>query len=344
VLFKILIALKTRNPVIIRPHGSAKKCSIEAARLCYQAAIDAGAPEHCIQWIKHSSQAETLQCMAHKKTALILATGSVGLVKAAYSSGNPAIGVGPGNVPTYIGQTADIPFAVDQIVKSKTFDNGTVCASEQAVVVREVIADPVVKTFLRHKAYFLTKEEIQRLEPVAFSKSRRVMNTEVIGQPATVIAQMADIHVPPDTTLLIAQLREVGIRSPLSLEILAPILAFYVVDDFNAAIEKCRDINRHGGLGHTVSIFSNDEKKINYFASVMNAGRILVNTPASQGAIGGTYNTLTPSFTLACGSGGKNITTDNITAKHLLSIQRIARRKVSTHIALVTNALKEDRA
>jgi len=330
VLFKILIALKTRNPIIIRPHGSAKKCSLEAARLSYRAAIHAGAPEHCIQWIKHSTQEETQLCMAHKKTALNLATGSLGLVRAAYSSGNPTIGVGPGNVPAYIGQTADIPFAVEQIVKSKLFDNGTVCASEQAVIVRNNISDKVINKFLHHKAYFLTKKEIERLESIAFNKALRVMNTQVIGQPATVIAEMADIQVPSDTTLLIAKLKEVGIRSPLSLEILAPILAFYIVDDFEGAIETCREINYHGGLGHTASIFSKDDEKINYFASVMNAGRILVNTPASQGAIGGMYNTLAPSFTLACGSGGKNITTDNITAKHLLSIQRIARRKVNT--------------
>jgi len=332
VLFKILIALKTRNPIIIRPHGSAKKSSIEAARLCYEAALDMGAPKHCIQWIRHSTQEQTLECMGHTKTALILATGSVGLVRAAYSSGNPAIGVGPGNVPVYIGKSADIPFAVEQIYMSKTFDNGTVCASEQAVIVRRCIATNVINEFERQKAYFLSKPEIKRLETAAFNKTLKVMNTEVIGQPATVIAMMANIDVPPDTMLLIAKLEEVGIQSPISLEILAPILAFYIVDDFAQAIEKCREINVHGGLGHTASIFSKDDEKINYFASIMNAGRILVNTPASQGAMGGTYNTLPPSLTLACGSGGKNITTDNISAKHLLSIQRIARRHVNKYI------------
>jgi acetaldehyde dehydrogenase/alcohol dehydrogenase len=329
VLFKILIALKSRNPIIFRPHGAAKKCSIEAAKICYEAAREAGAPEHCIQWIKTSTKDETLALMGHKKTALVLATGSVGLVRAAYSSGNPALGVGPGNVPVYIGQSADVPYAVEQIFISKTFDNGTVCASEQALVVRQCYVEKVMEEFKKRKAYFLSKDEIKRLEPVAFNTAQKVMRIEVIGQPAAVIAQMAGIDVPPDTTLLIAELETVGIKSPLSLEILAPILTFYPVKDFEAGMEMCRQINAHGGLGHTASIFSNDEKKIQHFASVMNAGRILVNTPASQGALGGIYNNLQPSLTLGCGTGGKNITTDNITAKHLLNMQRIARRKVN---------------
>jgi len=338
VLFKILIALKTRNPIIIRPHGAAKKCSIEAARICYEAALSAGAPEHCIQWIKRSTQEETLQFMAHKRTALILATGSVGLVRAAYSSGNPAIGVGPGNVPVYIGKSADVPFAVEQIFISKIFDNGTVCASEQALVVRKCHVEQVISEFKKRGAFFLSDDEIKKLEPIAFNKTQKVMNPEVIGQPATIIAKMAGIEVSEDTTLLIAPLTEVGIFSPLSLEILAPILAFYVAEDFEHGIELCRSINVHGGLGHTVSIFSNDEDKIDYFASVMNAGRILVNTPASQGALGGTYNTLQPSLTLGCGTGGKNITTDNISARHLLNVQRIAQRRVNP---CVTDSTRE---
>lgn len=329
VLFKCIIALKSRNPIVIRPHGAAKKCSIEAARICYEAALAAGAPEDCIQWIKRSSKEETLRLMGHKKTALVLATGSVSLVRAAHSSGNPALGIGPGNVPAYIGKSADVPFAVEQVFISKIFDNGTICASEQALIVRQCHVDEVKKEFKKRKAHFLSPDEIRRVEAIAFNKTERVMNIEVIGQPAPVIARMANIDVPEDTTLLIAELQEVGIQSPLSLEILAPILAFYPVKDFQQGIEMCRKINIHGGLGHTASIFSKDEEKINYFSSVMNAGRILVNTPASQGALGGTYNALLPSLTLGCGTGGKNITTDNISAKHLLNIQRIARRKVN---------------
>jgi acetaldehyde dehydrogenase/alcohol dehydrogenase len=333
VLFKILIALKSRNPIIIRPHGAAKKCSSEAAKICYEAALSEGAPEHCIQWIRQSTEEETLQCMSHHKTALVLATGSTSLVRAAFRSGNPAIGVGPGNVPVFIGMTANVPFAVEQIYLSKTFDNGTICASEQALVVRKCHVEQTIKEFKKRGAYFLSKEEIKRLEPVAFNVTQKVMRTEVIGQPAPVIAKMAGIDVPEKTTLLIAPLDEIGLESPLSLEILAPILAFYVAEDIEQAIELCRKININGGLGHTISMFSNNEERIMYFASTMNAGRILVNTPASQGAMGGTYNSLRPSLTLACGSGGKNITTDNISARHLLNIQRIARRKVSPHIS-----------
>ncbi|MFZ5519051.1 MAG: aldehyde dehydrogenase family protein [Candidatus Zhuqueibacterota bacterium] len=328
VLFKILISLKSRNPIMIRPHGAAKNCSVEAARICYEAAVAAGAPEKCIMWIKRSTEQETLDLMAHRKIALILATGSVSLVRAAYSSGTPAIGVGPGNVPVFIGKSADVPFAVDQIFLSKTFDNGTVCASEQALVIRSCHLEEAISEFKKRKAYFLSADEIKRLEPVAFNQTQRVMNPEIIGQSAVTIAKMAQIDVPPDTTLLIAQLDDVGLHSPLSLEILAPILALYTAHTFEEAIDLCRKINHHGGLGHTVSIFSTNEENIQFFASEMNAGRILVNTPASQGALGGTYNSLQPSLTLGCGSGGKNITTDNISAKHLLNIQRIARRQV----------------
>ncbi|UCD18820.1 MAG: aldehyde dehydrogenase family protein [candidate division WOR-3 bacterium] len=332
VLFKILIAMKSRNPIIIRPHGSARKCSVEACRVTYEAALGAGAPEDCVQWIKTSTRDEVLELMSHHRINLILATGSVELVRAAQQSGNPAIGIGPGNVPVYIGRSADVPFAVEQIVMSKTFDNGTVCASEQAVIVNRDNVDEVVGEFRKHKAYFLSEEEIKRIEPVAFNKETHVMKVEVIGQTAEAIADMAGIKVPPDTTILIAPLDEVGIQSPLSLEILAPILAFYVADTFDHAIELCRRINRYGGLGHTASIFSNDEEKIRYFSSAINAGRILVNTPASQGALGGTYNRLRPSMMLACGTRGKNITTDNISVRHLLNIRRIARRNVCPYI------------
>jgi acetaldehyde dehydrogenase / alcohol dehydrogenase len=328
-LFKILIALKTRNPIIIFPHGAAKKCTVEAARLCYEAALKAGAPENCIQWVPKISREQVLEFMSHKRIALILATGSVSLVRAAYHSGTPAIGVGPGNVPVYIGKSADVEFAVSQILLSKLFDNGTICASEQAVVVSKYNADLVAETFKKKGGYFLSEEEIRRLEPVAFNVHQKSMRPEVIGQPAIKIAEMAGISVPPDTKLLIAPMEPhmVGIKWPLSLEILAPILAFYRVNSFEEGIAMCSKINVHGGLGHTVSIFSNDDEKIRFFAQSLHAGRIVVNTPSSQGALGGLYNTLTPSLTLACGSGGKNFTTDNISVKHLLNIQRIAYRQ-----------------
>jgi acetaldehyde dehydrogenase/alcohol dehydrogenase len=329
-LFKILISLKTRNPIIIRPHGSARKCTNEAARICYEAAIKAGAPENCIQWIKRSTPDQTLEMMGHKKIALVLATGSVSLVREAYKSGNPAIGVGPGNVPVYIGQSADIPFAVEQILISKTFDNGTICASEQSLVVRDLKEKELISELIKNKAYFLSEDEKSRLEEIAFSQSQKSMSIDVIGQSAKAIADMANIKVPKDTTVLIARYKknEVGLKYPLSMEILAPILAMYVVNSFEEAILMCKTITRYGGMGHTISIYSNEEHKIMHFADVTKAGRLLVNTPSSQGAMGGLYNGLQPSLTLATGSGGKNITTDNISARHLLNIQRLARRKV----------------
>lgn len=330
-IFKSLIAMKSRNPVIFHPHGAARKCTVEAASIAYSAAIAAGAPENCIQWIPRATRDQVLAFMGHKRTAMVLATGSVSLVHAAYQSGNPAIGVGPGNVPVYIGKSADVRFAVSQVLLSKLFDNGTICASEQAVVVSKFNAEEVKREFKEQGAYFLSEQEIPLVEKAAFNVAAKVMRTEVIGKSAVVIAEMAGIKVPGNTRLLIAPLAndQVGIKSPLSLEILAPILAFYEVDNFEGGIAMCRKINEHGGLGHTVSIFSNDDEKISYFAHSLNAGRIVVNTPSSQGALGGLYNSLTPSLTLACGSGGKNFTTDNITFRHLLNIQRIAYRKVN---------------
>jgi acetaldehyde dehydrogenase/alcohol dehydrogenase len=333
VLFKILISLKSRNPIIIRPHGAAARCSVEAARICARAALEAGAPRHCIQWIMRSTQEEALELMAHRQTAMILATGSVSLVRAAAKSGNPSIGIGPGNVPVYIDRSADVPFAVEQIVLSKTFDYGTVCASEQAVVADRLNIDEVLREFRKRGAHVLDQEEIVKVGAAAFHKDQKVMRVEVIGQPAAKIARMAGIDVPEETSVLIAPLEAVGPDTPLSMEILAPILALYVADDFENAIGLCRRINALGGLGHTASIYSHNEERIRHFASAMNAGRILVNTPASQGALGGTYNRLRPSLMLACGTGGKNITTDNISARNLLNIHRIARRRVSPCIA-----------
>jgi acetaldehyde dehydrogenase / alcohol dehydrogenase len=330
-LFKILIAMKSRNPIIIFPHGAARNCTNETARMCYEAAVKAGAPENCVQWIPKATRDQVLHFMGHKKTAMILATGSVSLVRTAYTSGNPVIGVGPGNVPVYIGKSADVRFAVDQILLSKLFDNGTICASEQAVVASMNNAMKVKEEFIRRGAYFLSPEEIEKVAKISFNLHLKSMSAEVIGKSAPEIARMAGIRVPEGTNLLMAQMEkeQVGIKWPLSLEILAPILAYYEVESFEEGIKMCRRINEHGGLGHTVSIFSNDDEKIRYFAQSLNAGRIVVNTPSSQGALGGLYNGLTPSMTLACGSGGKNYTTDNISVRHLLNIQRIAYRKIS---------------
>lgn len=327
VFFKILIAMKTRNPIIVSPHRNALRCSIEAARICYEAALEAGAPDDCIQWITEPSREQTKALMTHEKLALILATGGSGLVKAAYSSGTPAIGVGAGNVPVCIEKSADIPFSVKQIIASKTFDNGTICASEQAIVVEKEIAEEVISEFKRQNAYFLPADDIKKMEQTAFDSEKNMMSADVVGQSALKIAAMAGIDVPKETILLIARQDGIGNDYPLSSEILAPILAFYVVDNFDNAVNLCIDLNFHGGMGHTASIFSNDKAKILAYATIMNAGRIVVNMPSSQGAVGGIYNSLHPSLTLGCGSGGGNITTDNITASHLLNIQRIANRR-----------------
>lgn len=329
VMFKVLIALKTRNPIIISAHHRALECCREAVRICYEAALEVDAPEDCIIFFDRGSREDTRDLMSDKRLALILATGGESVVKAAYSSGTPALGVGSGNVPVYIEKTADIPFAAEQILISKTFDNGTICASEQSLVVEKDVAGLFKNELISRGAYFLSDDEIKAVENIAFNSEKRTMTAEVVGQSAVRVAEMAGLKVPAGTRLLVAPLKNVGYDDPLSCEILAPIIAFYAVDGFEDAVKLCIDLNFHGGMGHTVSIYSNDEKKIKQFAMTMNAGRILVNTPSSQGAVGGIYNKLTPSLTLGCGTGGKNITMDNVSARHLLNIQRLARRKVN---------------
>ena len=326
-IFKALICLKTRNPLIVSHHAAARRSTIAAAELCSRAAVSAGAPEHCLQWLEKPSPETLAALMSDERLAMILATGTGPLVRKAQQSGTPAFGVGPGNVPVYIGATADVPFAVRSIVESKTFDHGTVCASEQAIVVKREVADSVRAEFRRQGAYFLSPAEIDRVGAVAYDRERGTMAPAVVGQSATRIAEAAGLSVPAGTTLLVAPLAGVGPEHPLSAEILAPILAFYVEEDFEAAIARCSEVTRFGGQGHTAVIYSNNSERIEYFSRVIDAGRILVNMPSTQGALGGIYNSLSPSFTLACGSGGNNITTDNITTRHLLNFHRITRRR-----------------
>lgn len=325
IMFKILIALKSRNPIIISPNRKAMRCSIEAARLCYQAALEADAPEDCIQWLPESSREWTNAMMTQPGIALILATGGTSMVRAAYSSGTPAIGVGPGNVPVFIDKSADLPFAVSNIILSKTFDNGTVCASEQAIVVEQSFASKVRAEFEKQGCYFLNAEEIRKVEAVAVDKDSGLMNAAIVGQPVEAIAQMAGIKPPAGAKILMAEQKGVGRQYPISGEILAPILAFYSCSDLDAALKTCIDLNYFAGIGHTASIYANNEKVIETFGNLMNAGRVLVNTPSSQGAVGGVFNTLLTSFTLGCGAGGKNITTENISARHLINTKRVCR-------------------
>ena len=329
VMFKILICLKTRNPILLSFHPRALQCSSLAASILYEAALAADAPEFCVQWMKECNLEDTNAIMRDRRLSLILATGGESLVHAAYSSGTPALGVGPGNVPVFVEASADMPFAVQQIMISKTFDNGTICASEQAIVTEKVRANELEKELTKAGAYFLPDADIAKLENAVFDREKGLMNAAIVGKPVAFIAERAGIKVPPGTRLLVARQEKIGRQYPLSCEILAPVIAYYVARDFAHAADICIDLNFLGGMGHTVSLHSNDEEKIREFSMLMNAGRIVVNMPSSQGAVGGIFNTLHPSFTLGCGSGGRNITTDNVTARNLLNIQRVSRRRVN---------------
>ncbi|HNW92956.1 MAG TPA: aldehyde dehydrogenase family protein [bacterium] len=327
VIFKIMIALKARNPIIISPHPRAAKSSIEAAKICYLAACRADAPDDCVQWAPDWTRDEMSQLMSHPDLALVLATGGGAMVKAAYSSGKPALGVGAGNVPAYIEKSADVVHAVTAIMASKTFDNGTVCASEQAIIVEKSNAAAARRELEQQGAYFLPPADVARVEAVALDPATHVMHPAIVGKSAAFIAELAGISVPDGTRLLVAPLHGVGREHPLSAEVLAPVIAWYEVKDFAAAGSLCLELNFFGGMGHTASIHSNDRERILAFATLMNAGRVVVNSPSSQGAVGGICNFLPPSFTLGCGTGGNNITTDNISARHLINIQRVARRR-----------------
>jgi len=328
-IFKILITMKTRNPVIISGNPMAKNSVAETARVCYEAALKAGAPEDCVQWLAKPNIMKTKEIMGHRGLALILATGTGELVKASYSSGTPTIGIGSGNVPVYIGASADIPFAVQSILLSKTFDNGSICASEQAVVVKRAMANKIIDEFKRQKAYFMTPEEIEKIGRVAYDAERGVMTAAIVGQPVERIAEKAGFTVPDGTNVLVGIVDRVSRDCPLSAELLAPILAFYIEEDFESGMERCREITRFGGIGHTAVIYSNKPERIEYFSRTLDVARLLVNTPSTHGALGGIYNSLPPSFTLSCGSGGKNSTTDNISTRNLLNIHRICRRRIN---------------
>lgn len=328
-LFKSIVAVKTRNPIIFAFHPDSQKCSSEAARIVRDAAIKAGAPENCIQWVEKPSIEKTNELMNHKKISLILATGGSGMVRAAYSAGKPALGVGPGNVPCYIEKSADIKTSVTDIVISKTFDNGMICASEQSIVVDEVISAQVISYMKELKCHFLSKEEIKKLEKAVINPQTGGVNPNIVGQSAYAIATIAGIDTPPDTKILIAELPGIGRQYPLSAEKLSPILSFYKAKDSKQGIELCDKIVRFGGLGHSAVIHSNNDDVIKEFSSVMKTGRLIINQPSSQGAIGDVYNTYMPSLTLGCGSFGHNTTTSNITAVNLINKKRVAKRTIN---------------
>ncbi|MBO6141326.1 MAG: bifunctional acetaldehyde-CoA/alcohol dehydrogenase [Ruminococcus sp.] len=326
-IFKAMIALKTRNGIIFSPHPRAKKSTIEAARIVLEAAVEAGAPENIIGWIDVPSLDLTNTIM--KEADIILATGGPGMVKAAYSSGKPALGVGAGNTPAVIDKSADILVAVNSIIHSKTFDNGMICASEQSVIVDKSIYSEVKKEFKARGCYFLNKEETEKVRKTIIING--ALNAKIVGQSAFRIAELADVKVPESTKILIGEVTSVDISEEFAHEKLSPVLAMYKANSFEDACEKADKLIKDGGYGHTASLYvdeTTEDEKINYFAHKMKTCRILVNTPSSHGGIGDLYNfKLAPSLTLGCGSWGGNSVSENVGVKHLLNIKTVAERR-----------------
>ncbi len=327
-IFKSLITLKTRNGIIFSPHPRAKKCTNLAAKIVLDAAVKAGAPENIIAWIDEPSVALSGHLMNHKDINLILATGGPGMVKATYSSGNPAVGVGPGNTPVIFDDTCDIQMAVSSVLQSKTFDNGMICASEQSVTVMEDIYDAVKREFLRRGAYILNKTEAKKVGDIIQIDGK--INAKIVGQPAVKIAEMAGIKVPEHTKVLIAEINGIGPEYPFSREKLSPTLALYKAKTYEDALENAKKLLNYGGLGHTSVLYTNpqNEQRIREFGHEMHTCRSLINMPSSQGAIGDIYNfALEPSLTLGCGSWGKNSVSANVAPRHLLNIKSLAKRR-----------------
>ena len=321
-IYKILISLKARCPLVISPHPAAVRCITRVAEIMHEAARGAGAPDGSIGWMTTVTLEGTQELMKARETAVILATGGMGLVRAAYSAGKPAYGVGPGNAPAYIERSADVAKAVRDIVTGKTFDNGVLCSSENSVVVDAPLVEEVKRAFAANGGYFLSPQEIDAVGR-ALVTPQRLPNPALVGRPATYIAKQAGIAVPDGTRVLVAELAGVGRDYPLSIEKLCPVLSFYVVRDWQEGCERCKQILRYGGMGHTMSIHSRNEEVILQFGLKKPAYRIVVNTPTTHGSIGLTTG-LDPAMTLGCGGYGGNITSDNISPRHLLNIKRLA--------------------
>lgn len=326
-IFKTLISLKTRNGIIISPHPRAKQCTIDAARIVYEAAVKAGAPENIISWIDVPSLELTNMLMGEADT--ILATGGPGMVKAAYSSGKPALGVGAGNTPAIIDDTADILLAVSSIIHSKTFDNGMICASEQSVIVLDSVYSKVKKEFADRGCYFLKKNEIDKVRKTILING--ALNSKIVGQSAYTIAKLSGVDVPETAKILIGEVSSVELSEEFAHEKLSPVLAMYKAKDFDEAIGKAEHLIADGGYGHTSSVYLNavtEKDKLNKFQAAMKTCRILVNTPSSHGGIGDLYNfDLNPSLTLGCGSWGGNSVSENVGVKHLINIKTVAERR-----------------
>jgi acetaldehyde dehydrogenase/alcohol dehydrogenase len=329
-MFKSIIAAKTRNVIIFGFHPSSQKCSVEAAKTVRDAAIKAGAPENCILWIEEPSITATNYLMNHPDVNLILATGGTGMVKAAYSCGKPALGVGPGNVPCYIDKTAKLETSVNDLVLSKSFDNGMICASEQSVIIDREIKDEFERLMKEAGCFFLSAEETDRLKGSMFVESKGcALNSDIVGKSPYNIAKMAGIEVPKETKVLVLQENGVGIEYPFSKEKLSPVLAYYIVDSADEGIELAEKLIEFGGLGHSAVIHSEDDETIRKFSERVKAGRIIVNSPSTHGAIGDIYNTNMPSLTLGCGTFGGNSTTANVSSVNLINVKRVAKRRVN---------------
>jgi acetaldehyde dehydrogenase (acetylating) len=321
-IFKALVSLKGRNACVMSPHPSAKGCILEAMRVMHGPAVRAGMPPDALSCMTEVTLEGTQELMRCRDTGVILATGGIGLVRAAYSSGKPAYGVGPGNVPAYIEKTADVPKAVRNILDGKTFDYGTLCSSEQSIVCDEVIKDQVIAEVKKNGGYFLNDAESAAVARVVVTP-QRLANPAIVGKPATHIAEKAGLKVPPDTRALVAPLQGVGRDHPLSIEKLSPVLAFYVVKDWHEGCERVLQLLRYGGTGHTMAIHSRDDAIIREFAFKKPVYRIIANSQSSMGATGYTTG-LAPSMSLGCGAYAGNITSDNITPFHLINVKRLA--------------------
>ncbi len=322
-IYKVLISLKAGNAIVLSPHPRAKRCTCETAAVLANAARQAGAPDGIIQCITNTTLEATNELMRHKRTAAILSTGGSGIVKAAYSSGKPAFGVGPGNVPVVIEKTADVADAIAKVVSGKSFDYGTLCSSEQAIVVENSLREKVIAELKAQKAFLCDEQQKQALAKLLLVPPMWSVNPKCVGQPAPKIAEMAGFTVPADTSILVTELEGVGRDHPLSAEKLSPVLSLFFVKDFAAALDVAESILRFGGLGHTCGIFSKDDAKIREFALRMPAMRVLCNTSTPQGSVGITTN-LFPAMTLGCGAVAGNSTGDNITPLNLINIKRLA--------------------
>ena len=331
-MFKSIIAAKTRNVIIFGFHPSAQKCSSRAAEILRDAAIAAGAPENCILWIEEPSILATRLLMNHPDVNLILATGGTGMVRSAYSCGKPALGVGPGNVPCYIDKTAKLPTSVNDLVMSKAFDNGMICASEQAVLVDKDIYQEFERLMKESGCYFVSPEEKQKLAESMFEYTEEYgykLKSHVPGQSPYKIAKDAGFEVPEDTKVIVVYEEGIGRDYPFSKEKLSPVLTYYIVENKDEGIEKAEKLIEFGGLGHSAVIHSEDKQTVLEFSETMKAGRIIVNSPSTHGAIGDIYNTNMPSLTLGCGSFGGNSTTANVSSVNLINIKRVAKRRVN---------------